>query len=342
MKYVVIDSTSKINLIKASSPRLSDGDILIKLKVCGVCGSDIGNIFGISSKRSAKIGHEISGIIHKVGRNTKDFTVGDRVFVHHHTSCMECHFCIHGNYTMCERYVDSLIPCGLAEEFIVPKWNVEHGSLLKIPDSITFEEAAMIEPLACCIRAWKKISIQKEDSIIIFGVGPIGTMHVMLGKIFELKKIFCIDPNEFRLNFSKKLGTITASKINKNFRNHIFKNTKNRGVDLIIIATSSLSIINESVDLIRKGGTILLFGEPPNNCILKINFSKIYSKEISLIPTYAASNQDIKSAFEMINKKSIDVAKLITHKFSINNSVTALNFVKNKTQLMKAIITSED
>jgi L-iditol 2-dehydrogenase len=205
MKTAVVKESSVISINETENPVLSSGDILVQMYACGICGSDLEKVFGEYGQPSMKLGHEPAGIIIDVGSSVTSFKKGDRVFTHHHVPCYSCHLCSHGNETMCPKYYETnLSPCGLSEEYVVPQWNVEHGGVLKIPDSMSFEEAAMIEPLACCVRAWTKYSYREGDSIAIFGVGPTGMMHVMLAKSKKFSKIFCFDVNEFRLKFAKR------------------------------------------------------------------------------------------------------------------------------------------
>ncbi|MEX2060544.1 MAG: zinc-dependent dehydrogenase, partial [Nitrosopumilaceae archaeon] len=308
----------------------------------GICGSDLEKVFGKYSQPSTRLGHEPSGTIEKVGENVTDFKKGDRVFVHHHVPCYSCHFCLHGNETMCEKYSETnLSPCGLAEEFIVPQWNVNHGGILKIPDSMSFEEAAMIEPLACCIRAWDKFSYQKGDSTAIFGVGATGMMHVMLSIIHEFDKIFCIDINEFRLEFAKKFNITDVIKSSvPNIKQKILDQTDNRGVDVAIVATGSLQALSNAIDLVRKGGTVVMFGVPSKDAMINLNMSIIYSKEITMISSYAASDSDTKAALELIQSSKIDVKKLITHRYNIKDSPKAFEHAHHGVDSMKIIITN--
>src|SRR3970040_1187937 len=211
MKAAFVKDSSSVVVEDVEKPILGTGDVLVKMHACGICGSDLEKVFGKYSQPSTRLGHEPSGTIEKIGENVTYFKKGDRVFVHHHVPCYSCHYCLHGNETMCEKYSETnLVPCGLAEEFVVPEWNVNHGGVIKLLDSMSFEEAAMIEPLACCIRAWNKIQLKSDDSVAIFGVGPTGMMHVMLSKVNGVQHIFCFDVNDFRLDFAKKIG-ITES-----------------------------------------------------------------------------------------------------------------------------------
>ncbi|MEX0640833.1 MAG: zinc-dependent dehydrogenase [Nitrosopumilaceae archaeon] len=342
MKAAFVKDSSRVVVEDVEKPILGTGDVLVKMHACGICGSDLEKVFGKYSQPSTRLGHEPSGTIEKVGENVTDFKKGDRVFVHHHVPCYSCHFCLHGNETMCEKYSETnLSPCGLAEEFIVPQWNVNHGGILKIPDSMSFEEAAMIEPLACCIRAWDKFSYQKGDSTAIFGVGATGMMHVMLSIIHEFDKIFCIDINEFRLEFAKKFNITDVIKSSvPNIKQKILDQTDNRGVDVAIVATGSLQALSNAIDLVRKGGTVVMFGVPSKDAMINLNMSIIYSKEITMISSYAASDSDTKAALELIQSSKIDVKKLITHRYNIKDSPKAFEHAHHGVDSMKIIITN--
>jgi L-iditol 2-dehydrogenase len=198
MKAAVVKSNSNIEIKNIEKQSVGPGDILVKMRACGICGSDVEKVFGKYGQPSMRLGHEPAGTIAEVGSEISNFSVGDRVFTHHHVACYsdDCHECNHGNETMCQKYYESnLEPCGLADEYIVPEWNVKHGGVLKIPDSMSFEEAAMIEPLACCIRAWNKFTHKNNDSVAILGIGPTGIMHALLAKLYGIGKIFCLDFN---------------------------------------------------------------------------------------------------------------------------------------------------
>ncbi len=204
-----------------------------------------------------------------------------------------------------------------------------------------FEEAAMIEPLACCIRAWKKVSFQKGDSVAIFGVGSTGMMHVMLSQMYQFGKIFCFDPNDFRLNFAKKFGVTNVIKPGDASAKKIISDvTNDRGVDVAIIATGNLQALLNSIDFVRKGGTIILFGVPSKNATVNLDLSKIYSKEITLVTSYAASDDDTNEALNLISSSEIDVGKLITHRYSILDSQKAFDHAHTGEDAMKIIITN--
>jgi len=335
----VKDKTVKIQDV--STPELGSGDVLVKMQACGICGSDVEKVFGEYGQPSMRLGHEPAGMIISVGNSVTGLKNGDRVFTHHHVACYseDCHECSHGNETMCSKYYQSnLNPCGLADEYVVPEWNVEHGGILKLPDTMSYEEAAMIEPLACCIRTWNKFKFQKNDSVAILGVGPTGIMHGMLAKHFGLGNIFCLDRNEYRLNFANKLGFITINSNSTDISNKIKSETQNRGVDIVIVATGNLTALKDAFTYVRKGGIVVLFGVPNKGATIDIDMSIVYSKEITLVTTYAASDNDTKSSLELISSGKIDVKSLITHKYSLDESMKAFEHAKSGDSAMKIII----
>ena len=341
MKTASVKDSSIISIDETQRPPLNSGDILVQMHACGICGSDLEKVFGQYGQPSMRLGHEPAGVILDIGSDVIEFKKGDRVFTHHHVSCYNCHFCNNGNETMCKKYSETnLSPCGLSEEYVVPTWNVSHGGVLKISNSLSFEEAAMIEPLACCVRAWTKYSYREGDSVAIFGVGPTGMMHVMLAQAKKFSKIFCFDVNDFRLNFAKKFNiTESIHSMDEHRKQKVLDHTDGRGIDVAIVATSSLKALDDAIDMVRKGGVVMMFGVPSKGAMINLDMSKVYSKEITLVTSYAASDVDTKEALHLIESSQIDVKQLITHTYSIDDTQKAFEHAKSGDNAMKIIIT---
>ena len=353
MKAAVVKGNSSIEIKNIEKQSLGSGDILVQMHACGICGSDVEKVFGKYGQPSMRLGHEPAGIITQVGSEVSRFHVGDRVFTHHHVACHsdDCHECSHDNETMCKKYSESnLEPCGLADEYIVPEWNVKHGGVLSIGNDMPFEEAAMIEPLACCVRAWRgRSNGKKNDSVVILGVGSTGIMHAMLAKYYGFGKIFCLDLNEFRLNFVKKIemnrqegnfNTVTINSGNTNALEQIKSETANQGVDVAIVATSSLNALKDAVSFVRKGGTIVMFGVPSKGANIELDMSEIYSKSITIVNSYAAGDDDIRWAHQLIKLGRINVSQLITHKYNLEECQQAFIHAKSGDNAMKIIISN--
>ena len=165
-------------------------------------------------------------------------------------------------------------------------------------------------------------------------------MHVMIAQAKGFSKIFCFDVNDFRLDFAKKFNiTESIHSSNENRKQTILDNTSGQGVDLAIVATSSLKALDDAFDMVRKGGTVMMFGVPSKDAKIELDMNKVYSKEITLVTSYAASDVDTKNALEMINSRQIDVKRLVTHTYPIQDSQKAFDHARTGENAMKIIIT---
>lgn len=343
MKAVFVRGHSTVSVDDVKTPEIAgEGDVLVKMRACGLCGSDLEKVYGEYGMASGRLGHEPAGEVVRAGRAAKGFSPGDRVFIHHHVPCYSCHYCLHGDYTMCPEYQKSNIsPCGLAEQFLVPEWNVSRGGLVKLPDGMSFDEASLIEPLACCIRAWNKSGFSAGDDIAVLGAGPAGLMHVILAKAFGAGRVFVSDINDFRLNFARRYGVETFNSLSdQNFMQKIKDKTAGRGVDIAIVATGSTKALVQSFDMTRRGGKIVLFGVPPKGSQVSYDMSRLYANEHSLIPSYAASEVETNQAIKMMAEKRLDMASLITHRFDIKNAAEAVRCAHEAKDAMKVIVTA--
>lgn len=329
----------RITLVESELPKVNEDEMLVRMKSCGICGSDLEKVYGNYGMRSLRVGHEPAGVVIKVGKNLKKFQEGDRVFVHHHVSCYSCRYCLQGNYTMCNNYQSSNIdPCGLSEEFIVPKWNIEHGGVLKLPESISYDEAALIEPFACCIRGLNKISIKHGDNVAILGAGPTGVMHTLLARLWGANNIFVSDVNKFRLKFVEKYG-FTAVNLNlERLDDVINTNTESLGVDVTILATGSIKAFESSLRITRRGGEILLFGVPSVGSKFDLDLNSLYSNEQIIIPSYGASEIETNQALSLLSDKSIDLLPLVTHRFQLKESDNAFKCAHEALDAMKVLV----
>jgi L-iditol 2-dehydrogenase len=344
MKAVFVKGKNSVLVDEIPSPKPNDGDIIIKMRSCGLCGSDLEKVYGEYGMGSARLGHETAGEIMQIGKAVNGFAPGDRVFVHHHVPCYLCHYCLHGDYTMCNSYQSSNIdPCGLSEQILVPEWNISRGGLIKLPVNVSYDEASLIEPLACCLRALAKCNFHKGDDIAILGAGPTGMMHILLAKIFGAGRIFVIDVNQFRLDFARKHHDLITfnSMIDKAVIKKIQDATNDRGTDITIVATGNTTAVLQSFELTRKGGRIMLFGVPPKGANISYDLNNLYSNEQILIPSYAASEIETNQALKLIAEKRIDINSLITHRFKIDDAAQAIKCAHNANDAMKVVVITE-
>lgn len=327
MKAILLENGKPV-LKDVPIPKLQPGDVLVKMKACGLCGTDIEKIYGQYTASQPILGHEPAGI---VVESTVDWLKeGDRVFAHHHVPCYECYYCKKGSQTMCPYYrKTNLDPGGFAEYFRVPAWNVSRGGILKLPDSVSFEEASFIEPLATVIRAQRRVYIDRDDYVLVVGAGPMGLLHVQMAKVNGAGKVFVSDISDFRNEHALKIGADAAlNPKNINVVEEVKRLTDGRGVDVSIIASGAPSAILTGLQAVRRGGRVLLFGVPYKGTILNYDISDLLNYEISIIPSNAAIEEDTKEALKIIYEKKIDVLKLITHKFRLEEFNEAVRIAK--------------
>src|SRR3989344_7706789 len=317
----VIPGEGKVIVHEVGKPLLKNNEILVKLKACGICGSDLEKVYGSYGMVSKKVGHELAGIVEE-SKNNK-FKKNDRVFVHHHVPCYSCYYCKKEDYILCETYQKSNVePNGLAEFFLVPEHNVEKGGVIKIPDKMSFEEASMIEPLACCIKAVNKLNVKKDDNIIVIGAGPAGMMNILLLKNLGAN-VFSIEINDYRMNLAKKYCRKVINPQKEDAEKIIKNETEDRGADAVLVAVSSPKAVEQAIKLVRKGGKVMIFGVPPKNSSINIDANYIFSNEISILTSGYSSEKETNEALKLIESGKIDVKSLITHTFRIDEAEKA-------------------
>jgi L-iditol 2-dehydrogenase len=343
MKAVFVASPNGVIVKDVPAPHPKDDEIVVRMRVCGLCGSDLEKTTISYGMGSTRLGHEPVGEIAKVGNNVTGFKEMERVFTHHHVPCYSCHYCSHDAETMCDSYqLNNLEPCGLSEEFLVSSMHIQRGGVLKLPTSVTDEEASLIEPLACCIRALTKCDLKGIDDIVIMGAGPVGIMNALLARDAGVKRVILIDPNEFRLNFGKRMGFEVLHPINDEEKTRSIKDVlSGRGADLVVVATGNQKAFTQSLKMLRKGGSIILFGVPARSSFVNIDLSFLYANEISILSSYAATEVETNQALKLLADRRLNFGSLITHQFNLENSESAFRCAHDALNAMKVVIVNE-
>jgi len=343
MKAVFVASPEGVIVKDVSAPYPKDDEIVVRMKVCGLCGSDLEKTTISYGMGSTRLGHEPVGEIAKVGNNVTGFKEMERVFTHHHVPCYSCYYCSHNAETMCDSYqLNNLEPCGLSEEFLVSSMHIQRGGVLKLPTSVTDEEASLIEPLACCIRALKKCDLKGIEDIVIMGAGPVGIMNALLARDAGVKRVILIDPNEFRLDFGKRMGFEVLHPINDEEKTRSIKDVlSGRGADLVVVATGNQNAFIQSLKMLRKGGSIVLFGVPARSSFVNIDLSFLYANEISILSSYAATEVETNRALKLLADRRLNFGSLITHQFNLENSESAFRCAHDAVDAMKVVIVNE-
>ncbi len=338
MKAALIDSPGNLKIVEMAKPTPKEGEVLVKLKCCGICGTDVEKVQG-EGITSRILGHEEVGEVAELGPGVSGLSVGDRVYAHHHVGCGECTLCRQGKTTLCSEYSrHNLIPCGLAEYFIVPKYNVDRGAVLRLPDSLGYEEASFIEPLSCCILGLEKAQAREARSAMVYGAGPVGLTHLKLLRSYGVRTVGIADVSEYRISQALRMGAdVTFNPANEGERERALASFEG-GPELVVLATGSSAAFEDGMRVVARGGTVLLFGAPRKDAVARLEMAGFFLNGTRLLTSYASTEKETAAALVMLEARRIEVADMITHRFPLEMSADAFA-VASQQQCVKALVT---
>lgn len=338
MNAVIYHNFDDIRLEKSPIPTIASQELLVKVHGCGLCGSDILKIVQ-QAPPPVTLGHELTGTIVERGNSVTAFEVGQRVIVAHHVPCGMCHYCRHGNYSMCASFKASNIdPCGFADYIRVPAEHVQHTTLA-LPDSLSAEEGSFTEPLACCVRAVKRTPLMNGDSVIVVGLGSIGLLMVQAVKAFGLVtnqhiQVFGVDLLPERLQLACKLGADAAwlaPHDEQGLRTMLAAYTEGRGADVAIITVAGTYPFTQAVAAVRKGGTVNIFAA--HNRAAPINLETLYQQELTITSTYSSSPDELRTALDWLSSGQVRVAHLISHRLPLERFAEGVKLMREHAAL---------
>jgi L-iditol 2-dehydrogenase len=339
MKAALVGPTGGVKMEDVPAPSPAEGEVLVKLKCCGVCGTDLEKVQGVGITTKI-LGHEAVGEVEEVGKGVSKIFRGMRVFAHHHVPCLSCEVCKRGKTTYCAEFArHNLVPCGLAERFVVPRFNVDRGAVLELPDALAYEEASFIEPLSCCILGLETAQAKGAHRVVIYGAGPVGLMIYKLLRHGGVDKIAVGDVSEYRNSFSRKMGCeLVFNPAAQGDRESVLREAMPGGPDLVVVATASTSAFEEATRLAARGGRVLLFGAPKKGATGTVDLAHLFLNGTSVVTSYASSETETQAALRLLAGGSVSVKELVTHRFPLASSEQAFAAAAQQ-QCMKALIT---
>jgi L-iditol 2-dehydrogenase len=317
-------------------PGIGPGEVLVKIHTCGICGTDLKKIHSGSHDAPRVFGHEMSGTVAKVGDGVTGFSVGDRVMAYHHIPCGECYYCRKQTFAQCEVY--KKVGCtagfapsggGFAEYIRVMDWIVRRG-LVKIPDDIPFEQAAFLEPVNTCYKAIRMLGLQPDETVLVIGQGSIGILLAALAKQTGAT-VLTSDLYPERHAVAAKFGLTHPLDAKSDIVAAVRAATEGRGADVALVAVGGNALIQLAMNAIRPGGRVMLFastqhGEAP------FDPAAVCMDEKTLMGSYSASVAIQDNVNEMVfdgYRSGFDLTQLISHRFSLEDAVAAINLASN-------------
>ena len=333
-------ANNDLRIQKMPTPKIGKGELLVRIHASGICGSDVMEWYR-AGRVPLVLGHEIGAEIVDVGAGpcARPYKKGQRITAAHHVPCNKCHFCKLGHHTTCETLrKTNFDPGGFAEYCRLAPINVGRGVLM-LPDNVSYEEATFVEPLACILRGQRIAGITKGNSVFVIGSGVTGCLHIKLAKLSGAFFILATDVVDYRVKFAKKSGANIALNA-KDYSPDIFKQ-KNKGLlaDIVIVCSGAIPAINQAIESVERGGTILFFAPTAQNASVTMPFNKLFWRnEITLTSSYAGSPDDHKEALKLISKGKINVKDMITHRLPLDKISEGFKLVAEAGESMKVII----
>jgi L-iditol 2-dehydrogenase len=315
-------------------PPMEEGDILLKVRASGICGSDARSYFkGVEERYKIPIifGHELTAEVFNTGRDVHGYRPGDRVVVAPIYGCGQCEFCVSGKENLCDDVV--VFGCTFdganAEYMRIPAKGVERGVLVKIEERVSDYAGTMIEPLSCCLHGQRQLGLQPGDSVAIFGSGPIGLSHLLISKTLGAGKVGIIDLVDSRLREAESFGAdITINAEKGDWKRRVFDYFGGSGVDVVIIAAPSVSAIENGYKIVKKGGKLLVFGGLPHGSIWNMDPNVVHYREVRIYGSIDATIDDFRRAASLA--PSLDLDRFVTHKLKLEEANQGMEVMKNR------------
>lgn len=338
MKVARYYSKDDVRIEEMPVPVPGPGDILVRVTVCGICGSDVMAWYA-DKKAPTVLGHEPAGVVEAVGAGVTAFKPGHRVFMHHHVPCFVCHYCRRGLYSLCNTFREThLDPGGFAEYVRAPALNVERD-VLTLPDDMSDETASFIEPLGTVIHAVTRARLQPGDSVAIIGSGPMGLLFTQLVRLWGGLRLTVLDKLDWRLSFASRFGAERTVNIEREDAATVVRAMNDgRGADIVFICAHTLEASKLGVQLAARGGTVLIFAPPPPDERLAFSPTTVMFSELSIIGSYSTVPGETRLALELLRDGRIRVEEMITHRLPLQDLKLGLDMTREAQKSLKVLI----
>lgn len=341
MRFGRLSGTGTVVLEDRPAPTPGPGELTVRLAACGVCGTDLEKLRG-NYRTAGILGHEPVGTIAEVGAGVPKLRSGQRVFVHHHVPCYACEVCRRGDLTFCPTYSrTNLDPGGFSDVFRVPAENVARGAVLPLSDGVDWETGALLEPAGCALTALARVGLPPQARVMILGLGPVGLLYARLARALGAGWVGGTEVSELRRAAATR-GGIDACVDPRDpsaVRAAVDRATDGQGVDLAVVATGHPSVVASALGLVRRGGTVNLFGLPEAGSRLDADLQQVYLQGIRLVPSYATTEPEIRKVHDLVVDGRLMLGDLVTHRVPLGEIDRAFELAARPAEAVKVVVT---
>jgi len=339
MKVAMLQGPLSLKVEEMDRPKVGPADVLVKVAACGVCGTDVEAYLGHQPRGWTitypfRMGHELAGTVVEVGNGVAGVTVGDRVVPDGRLPCGSCHYCRRGQFSACQN--QGYFSGGLSQYAAYPARN-----LARIPASVSFEEAAMTEPLACVVNGQSKVTVPTGGVAVVIGDGPIGLMHLQMLKHRGAYTILAgVTPH--RLEAARQLGAdVVANNTTDDVAKLVRDASAGRGADVVVNAVGKVFALKQAIDLAGRGGQVLFFAATMQPSV-ELDIDLVHYKELTLRGTYDSTIAQSEDALNLISKGIVKVAPLISHRLPLEEAQRGFEIARNQEGLKVLIIHAQE
>jgi len=335
MKAAVLGKIEDLKIKDIPVPKPQNDQLLIRVKACAICGTDV-KVYHSGHKNiefPRVTGHELSGEIIETGKNVKKYKKGMRIAVAPAVPCGKCYYCKKAIYGMCDDLtaIGYNYDGGFEEYMIVPQRAVANDCVNELPINVSFEEAAIAEPLACVINGQELSGVKEGDVVVILGSGPIGCFHLEVAREKGASKTILIEISKERLKIAQdlKICDIFINSLTEDPVKRVMDETGGRGADVVIVACSSGKAQENALKLVAKRGNVNFFGGlPKNKPFIDFDSNLVHYKEFSVVGTHGSSPRHNRQALELISKERIRIKKYITERLPLEKLLQGMEKVE--------------
>jgi L-iditol 2-dehydrogenase len=338
MKVARLYGFNDIRIEDEAVPGVGPGEALMKLRASGICSGDVTPWY-INRKAPLVLGHEPAGEIVEVGSGVSSFRPGDRVFAHHHAPCMGCRHCLRGEHVQCETWRRTgLVPGGISEYILIPEANLK-GDTLRLPDSLSFEDGTLIEPLGCVLKGLRRANVRAGDAALVIGLGAMGMLNVLALRQMGAGRVVGADMVPYRLGRALELGADEVVDVSKDgLASSMGELTGGEMADVVIVGPGSVSALAEGVSCAAPGGTVLMFTPVEPAETLTIAPNDMYFNDMTLTTSYSCGPGDTREALGLIEAGVVRAEQVVTHRFAIEETGRAYRLTAEARESLKCLI----
>lgn len=331
MKAAVLRAPQVLELGDIATPEAGPGELVLRVRAATVCGTDLRILTGRKTKGvrfPSVIGHEFAGEVVQIGDGVTQFKTGDRVCMDPVVPCLACAYCKSGRENVClhRQAMGYEFDGAFAEYIRIPAIALAAGNVFMMPDQMSFESAALAEPLACCINGQRNADVKLGDTVVILGAGPIGLMHAALARLAGARQVIVSEPNAARRQAAVDRGVVhVCDPSHESVLDFVKARTDGLGADVVILAIGVTPLANEALNLVRKGGHVNLFAGFTAGETANVDVNLIHYNEIVVTGASALARRDYEMALHMLSVGQIDANSLITHRYPVADSLAAFD-----------------